>query len=393
MKIETQSPIWTKSFMSISMTQLMVFTVFYALLTTLPLYVIHGLQGSGADGGLVITVMTVAAILIRLVSAKILEITGKRRGLILCAVAFAVTTVIYIGMWSLLPLLVLRFIHGLSFGLITTATGAIAAIVVPKERHGEGIGYFAMSGNIAVVVGPFIGLTLLQYSSFQTLFIILSIMSLGIVLFAALVQVPMEKEEETEPKKQKLSLHDFIETKAIPVSLIAALLTIAYASIMTFVSVYSEAIGLLEAASYFFFVYAVAMLISRPYFGKRFDRLGSNYAIIPGFLFFAVGLTMLSLTKSAWMLLLSAAVIGLGFGTLTPSLQTLAIQSAPASRSGHATATFFTLFDVGIALGSIIWGLVVASFSFETMYFMSAILVLIVMGLYLFVRRKNTVAT
>lgn len=31
--------IWTKSFISISLTQLLIFTVFYSLLTTLPIYI------------------------------------------------------------------------------------------------------------------------------------------------------------------------------------------------------------------------------------------------------------------------------------------------------------------------------------------------------------------
>lgn len=381
-------PIWTKSFIGISMTQLMIFMVFYALLTTLPLYVINVLGGSGADGGLVVTVMLVAAILVRLVSAKILEKTGVKRGLVLGVVAFALTTCIYIWIDGFVPLLILRFIHGLSFGLVSTATGAIAANVVPRERHGEGIGYFAMAANLAVVLGPFVGLTLLQFVSFQTLFVSLSIITFAAVLFAMLVTVPLPQEDNVKPKptQRKFSINDLIETKALPISLIAALTSFAYASIISFISVYSDSIGLSEVASYFFLVYAVAMLVSRPYVGKRFDKLGPSSVVIPGLLFFAIGLGMLSFAENAWMLLLSAAIIGLGFGTVTPSLQTMAVQSTSPSRSGHATATYFTFFDTGIAAGSFVLGLLVSSVGFQKLYLICAVLILVVIGIYLLVK-------
>lgn len=384
-------PIWTKSFIGISMTQLMIFMVFYALLTTLPLYVINELGGSGADGGLVVTVMLVAAILVRLISAKILDKTGMKIGLVLGVVAFALTTCVYIWIDGFAPLLILRFIHGLSFGLVSTATGAIAANVVPRERHGEGIGYFAMAANLAVVLGPFVGLTLLQFVSFQTLFVSLSIITFAAVLFAILVTVPLPQEGNVKPKptQRKFSINDLIETKALPISLIAALTSFAYASIISFISVYSDSIGLSEVASYFFLVYAVAMLVSRPYVGKRFDKLGPSSVVIPGLLFFAIGLGMLSFAGNAWLLLLSAAIIGLGFGTVTPSLQTMAVQSTSPSRSDHATATYFTFFDTGIAAGSFVLGLLVSSVGFQKLYLICAVLILVVIGIYLLVQSRQ----
>ena len=61
------------------------------------------------------------------------------------------------------------------FSVITTAAGSLAADIVPANRKGAGLGYFAMSTNLAVVIGPFIGLLLIQYSSFNVLFIVMSI--------------------------------------------------------------------------------------------------------------------------------------------------------------------------------------------------------------------------
>ena len=48
----------------------------------------------------------------------------------------------------------LRFLHGAIFGVTSTAAAAVAALVLPLSRKGEGIGYFALSTNLAMVVGP-----------------------------------------------------------------------------------------------------------------------------------------------------------------------------------------------------------------------------------------------
>ncbi|WP_042222117.1 MFS transporter [Oceanobacillus manasiensis] len=374
--------IWTKSFISISITQFLLFVVFYTLLTTLPLYVIQNMGGTEAQGGLVVTSMLIAAIIVRPVSAGLLDRIGKKKGLVLSISIFTLTTFFYIGIESFVPLMILRFIHGLSFGVITTATGAIAADIIPASRRGAGLGYFAMAMNLAVVVGPFIGLTLLQFVSFQTLFIILSIFMIAGILSALLVTVQETEDVKTTIKKEKFSIHSLIELKALPIAIIASFIALAYASIVSFISVYTESIGLAAASSFFFLVFAGVMLLSRPSLGRAFDSRGARFVILPCLLFFVAGLVVLSITTTPLMLFIAAALIGLGYGTLLPSFQTMAIQSTEPTRSGHATATFFMLYDAGIALGSFIWGLVVAGFGYQSLYLICAAVVLVVMVMF-----------
>ncbi|WP_158701749.1 MFS transporter [Lentibacillus sp. Marseille-P4043] len=378
-----QQPIWTRSFISISVTQFMVFLVFYALLTTLPIYVIDNMGGSEAEGGLVVTVMLIAAIIVRPFSAKLLDKLGKKKGLIISVAIFTATSFLYIWTDQFISLLLLRFFHGLSFGVISTATGAIAADVIPPSRRGEGLGYFAMAMNLAVVAGPFIGLSLLQFITFQMLFVILSVLMISGVICSILVHVPAtDAVNNSETVKHKFTLHDLIELKAIPIALISSLASLAYASVLSFISVYADSIGLSAAASYFFLVFAIVMIASRPYFGKAFDLRGPSFVILPCLFIFAIGLVMLSFTDNAWMLLISAGLTGLGYGTILPSFQTMAIQAAPNHRSSHATATFFMFYDSGIAVGSFVWGFVVAAFGFEKLYILCAVVVLVAVGLF-----------
>jgi len=46
-----KNPIWTKSFINLSISTFFIFTVFYALLTYIPLYVMEDLNGTVTEGG------------------------------------------------------------------------------------------------------------------------------------------------------------------------------------------------------------------------------------------------------------------------------------------------------------------------------------------------------
>src|SRR5699024_11681607 len=62
------------------------------------------------------------------------------------------------------------------------------------------MGYFAMAMNLAVVAGPFIGLSLLQFISFTAFFVVLSILMVISVVFSFFVQITEEKQtDQTRP--------------------------------------------------------------------------------------------------------------------------------------------------------------------------------------------------
>ncbi|WP_272941585.1 MFS transporter [Ornithinibacillus scapharcae] len=88
---EHKSKIWTKDFVNIALTQFIVFIGFYTLLTTLPIYVIQELNGTEAEGGLLVTIMLIAAIIMRPISGSIIEKLGKKKTLMWSAVLFTGT--------------------------------------------------------------------------------------------------------------------------------------------------------------------------------------------------------------------------------------------------------------------------------------------------------------
>ncbi|QNG60451.1 MFS transporter [Bacillus sp. PAMC26568] len=383
--------LWTKNFLSVSLSSFFLFLTFYYLLVTLPIYSLHDLDGKPSQAGLIVTIFLLAAIIIRPFAGKWIENHGKRIVLIASLSIFALGSFLYYFTSTMNGLFLLRFFHGIGFGMATTVAGAIVADIIPESRRGEGMGYYAMSMNLAMVIGPFLGLTAMEQWGNATMFGISILTSLAALITGLFITLPkiMKIRSKVIPSIENRGLKGLFEASAIRIALVGGIFALVYSSILSFVSVYAKEIGLAEAASYFFVVYAVVMLMSRPFTGKWFDKYGPNFIIYPAILCFAAGMVLLSMSETSFTFLLSAALIGLGWGTLFPSFQTIALQSAAPKKRGLATATFLSIFDMGIGIGSFIVGVITTKVAFSTLYFYSSFFILGCLAVYYFLHGRN----
>ena len=385
--------LWTKDYISVCLTTFFMFLNYYYLLVTIPIYLIQDLQGNTAQAGILVAVFYVAAILIRPIAGKWIETYGIKKIFLVSLIIYLVAAFMYFFTTTLISLTVLRFIHGIGFGMITTSTGTIVASIIPNGRKGEGMGYYGLMMNISMALGPFVGLLAITQWGSSVMFIVSAVSVVIGTITGFLISLPKgEIKVATEkPVKHKgLKMKDLIELSALPISLVSFFFALVYASIVSFVSVYAKELQLTEIASYFFIVYVIALLISRPFTGKWFDQYGANIIMIPSIISFALGMFLLSQAEGAFLFLLSAAFIGLGWGTIFPSAQTIAIQVAPPERKSVATATFLSTMDSGIGIGSVIVGIVGAQLGYSSLYFYSSIMVLAGLVVYYLLHGKTS---
>lgn len=76
----------------------------------------------------------------------------------------------YLFASTIFLLLAVRILHGAGFGITTTTYGTVVSDLIPSARRREGMGYFGLSGTIAMALGPLIGLWLMQTYNFTILF-------------------------------------------------------------------------------------------------------------------------------------------------------------------------------------------------------------------------------
>lgn len=389
--MNTDQKLWNRDFVAVCLSSFFLFMTFYILAVTLPIFVTDTLHARQEQIGLVMTVFIISTVILRPLTGKWMDEWNRKKIISFSLVLFMICTAIYPFIHQYSLLLGLRFLHGIGFGMATTAAGAVAIDLVPDRRKGEGIGYFSLFMSLAMVVGPFLGLTIMQSNNNVLLFSICIVFSVLSLMFGLSLRIP-QRVVQASVKPEK-GWRKFIEPRAIPISLTGSVLAFSYGAITTFLSVYAKSNGLEKYASYFFMVFALMIVMSRPFTGKWFDRSGPNGLVYPGVILFTLGMIGLSLTSSPVPFLVAGGLLGLGFGAMLPSFQTIAIQAAPAHRRGLATGTYFLLFDTGYGIGSYVLGLVASKTNYHTMYFVAGVVVacssLLYYGLH---HRKSSIA-
>ena len=192
--------------------------------------------------------------------------------------------------------------------------------------------------------------------------------ALGLFLLPLLAVKDLKLTDEQLTETRGFKLSNYVELGALPIALVALVLYFCYANIISFLALYSQEVRLTGAANFFFLLCAAAMLVTRPFVGRLFDAKGENAVIYPALPLFALGIAVFSQARAGYVLLLAAFVIGLGFGAVQTSGQTIAVKITPPHRAGLATSTFYMFADIGAGMGPLLCGLVIPFAGYRGMY-------------------------
>ncbi|WP_349729854.1 MFS transporter [Peribacillus frigoritolerans] len=386
---QSRPRLWTKDFVIVSSINFFITLIFYLLMVTLAIYAVNELDASTSQAGLISGIFIIGTLIGRLFIGRFIDSIGRKKTLFIGLIFFTLTTLLYFVDLGIGFLLVNRLIHGMAMGMASTATGTIVAQIIPATRKGEGIGYYSMSATLATAIGPFIGLYMAQHTSFQVIFSFCLALGVISLITAFFLYVPALKVAAKVPESKGFKLSNFIEPKALPISIITLLLAFCYSSVLSFISFYAIEINLVNTASFFFVVYAVAVLLSRPFSGPLMDRKGSNFIMYPAFMLFGIGLLLLSITTNSFTLLAAGFLIGLGFGNMQSSSQAIAVKLTPPHRMGMATSTFFIMLDAGLGFGPYILGFIIPVTGYSTLYVILGVVVIATSVLYYFLHGKK----
>ena len=374
--------LWSPAFINYGISSGILYMTQYVLVAALPIVITSELSGSDLDAGLAMTYFQIGTIVCRLFAGRLIDGFNKRVVLLLSTALFFIIMGLFNFTTSLEAIFVLRGLHGVIFALGTTVMAALAVLVLPPNRKGEGINMFAIFSNVAMVLGPAIGLYALSSYGSIALYLFLTIMTgLALVLSNS---IPLSKELATP----KLSTHkgwhisQFIEKRSLPWALMGLFIGFTYSGVLVFIPIELNSMGAGIWGSAFFAIFAVMIIISRPLVGKAYARYGSKYIIYPGLVLFILGLLALGIATTPLTIILTAPLLGLGYGAAQPAFQALAIQSAPIERAGVSTATYFLALDISVGAGSVILALLASAVGYQYLYIFTAVIMIVALALY-----------
>ena len=374
--------LWSPAFTNYGISSGILYMTQYVLVAALPIVITSELSGSDLDAGLAMTYFQIGTILCRIFAGRLIDGFNKRIVLLISTALFFIIMGLFNFTTSLEAVFVLRGLHGVVFALGTTVMATLAVLVLPPNRKGEGVNMFAIFSNIAMVLGPAIGLYALSSYGSMALYIFLTIMT-GLAMVLSNI-IPLSKELAL-PKQSKYKgwhISQFIENKSLPWALMGLFIGFTYSGVLVFIPIELNSMGAGIWGSAFFAIFALMIIISRPIVGKIYARYGSKVIIYTGLGLFILGLFVLGLAITPLAILFTAPLLGLGYGAAQPAFQALAIQSAPIERAGVSTATYFLALDISVGAGSVILAVLASAWGYQYLYMFTALVMVIALALY-----------
>ncbi|MBP2232203.1 putative MFS family arabinose efflux permease [Azospirillum agricola] len=353
---------------------LTVFLGFLAIglpLSVLPLHV-HGALGFGAVlVGAVVGLQSVATVLTRRHAGILSDTRGPKRAVLTGLAASALAGVCY-GLSLLAPgsggglaaILCGRVVLGFGESLFMTGALSWAIAVAGPQNAGKVMSWNGIAMYSAIAVGAPAGLAILEAGGFAALAMAAALAPLaGLAVAAGVPAVPV-------PGGVRMPFTAVIGRVLRP-GLGLAFGTVGFAVLASFAPLLFAARGW-DGAGFALTAFGGCYIALRLVAGGLPDKLGGRRVAAVSLLVEAVGQAMVWGAGSPWVAVAGAAVTGLGFSLVLPSLGVEAVKRVPPHNRGVALAAFVAFFDLSIAFAAPVAGALVGSWGYPAVFLAGA---------------------
>lgn len=347
------------------------------------------LLGGAEYKGLIIALFTLMAGLSRPFSGKLTDTVGRVPVMIFGSLICVVCSLLYPLLSTVAAFLLLRFFHGFSTGFKPTATAAFGADVVHESKRGEALGALSIGFTLGMSMGPLLGSWLVNAFSYAVMFYVSSGLALGSVLILANVKETLPNPQKFSWKLMRINRSEIFEPSALQPALIMMLLCFASGCILTLAPDLSDHVGLANKGI-FFACYTVTSLLVRVLAGKSSDKHGRIIVLIFSASSLVLAMTLLAFSHTIVTVVVSAAIFGLSYGMIGPTITAWTVDLCKPTHRGKAVATMYIALEIGIGSGAFLSGLIYQNNAdnFKYAFLLCAAMALLAMVLLMLWRKR-----
>ncbi len=320
----------------------------------LPIFCVSKVSANLSEIAIIVALGSLASALAKFITGFLVEARRSLEVLLCGLILFTISNYLYLIVSNPQNLMVVRFVHGISFGVIVTLALSLVSLIAGKGRRGRSISLYLGFVALGLMAGPAVGSIIIEFWSLEDIFYILSLLGL-VPIFLVLYLVNVNRRgygrniDKPRHKIQKLFFkHDMI----IP---LFAYLTYAifFGTLNTYMPIYLNIDLELSAQSVsaiFFglFLFAAIVRLKLDYIVKK---MGDTTGMICGFLNY-ICLSLLIYTIPIKNLIISSVVlIGLSHGIIFPLLAIRVSRIVPYENLISANSLFLIAFDIGVVIG------------------------------------------
>ncbi|BAJ26589.1 MULTISPECIES: MFS transporter [Kitasatospora] len=312
-----------------------------------------GLGVGESAAGQAVTVYAVGTALTAIPLTAATAAWRRKRLLLTAMAAFAVANTAT-ALSSSYPLtLAARFLAGVAAGLAWALLAGYARRLTPPHLQGRAIAIVMTGIPVALSLGVPAGTFLAGATDWRTAFLAMTAVALGVIGWIAL-SVPDQPGQPAERRARVLGA--LAVPGVVPVLFVTLVFVLAHTVLYAYVASYLDHLGLGGSTDLVLLVFGVASLLSiwvtgALIHGRLRALTVAGAALVAGA---AAGLALLSGTHL--LVYLAAAMWGLGWGGVPTLLQT-AGGEAGGDRADAVQAMLVTLWNVAMAGGGVLGGL------------------------------------
>jgi len=345
--------------------------------TTITAYSVS-LGASLQVAGIVASAFSVAALIIRPFAGAIFDRSDKKKVFFFSSFLFGAIIFAYAFVKQIGFLIVLRVLHGILFGVNTTVMMALTGTFLPKDRVGEGMGYFSASMLLGQAIGPTLGVAIQEKLGYMGMY---SIIALAICIPAILIwflPIVNDNSKKDQPitvtGSRKFDIRNLIEWRFTLYALVCAGFSLYGAMTNSFVLLIGEERNIANI-SVFFTVSSLALMAVRIAVGKVTDKMPLKILVDIATIFTVISAVFVAKGSSLVIFLSAAVARAIGQGVGHVSIQSQALKLADADRMGVVSSTLMIGQDIGNIFAPIIGGFIADKFNYEWAFYAGLIIV------------------
>lgn len=344
------------------------------------------LGASSAFAGVIVGIMSIAAMFLRPVAGNLTDKFSKYRLSLIGGVLILIGVLGYIFTPSSGLLLLFRLINGTGYVLCTVCMTTWLAFLVPRQHVGEAMGFYGLMNALAMALAPALSINIYQKIGYRE-----SLIAAAIAAFLMIVAIqfvgnhalPLKKKGQTQKKHFKI-----IQMNVLPVAILTTLFGMPYFITQADIVTYVEQRHLTVAVGSYFLIYALVLLVIRIGLKRYFDTVRFGVWFWLSLVSTAAYIFLLAVMNNNWQMALAAAGMALGYGIIYSVLQSTALLLAPIEEQGLASSTFYLGLDVAMSFGPMISGVVDSVLPVKYFYWVDLVLVPLMLVVY-FIWRKR----
>ncbi|MCO8269315.1 MFS transporter [Actinoplanes sp. TRM 88003] len=333
----------------------------------LPLSVVPMLAGSGRGAGLATVALLLATVVGEVATPRLVSRIGYRAALALGLILLGAPTIVLAVSAKPAVVLAVCVLRGLGFAICTVAGGALTAKLIPPDRRGQGLAFVGLVSGVSSLLALPAGVWAAHRWGFGPVFV-----TTALITLLALLSVPGLPRRSTSAESSP-AWHNALARPAV----IFAASTSAVGVFVTFLPLAGHQ-GVVATA---LLVQPAAATAARWVAGRLGDRYGHRRLLVPGLVLVAVGTAGLAVAAVP-----SAVLFGVGFGLLQNATLALMYDSLPPGGEDTVSATWNIAYDLGMAAGALVGGLLVGPFGVELVFVLAAVATLPALAL---IPRRN----